>query len=179
MLYFSISDNQCLYNMPQGPYECWGMTQNSITNLIYVNINQCRNVQCYHGKERLDTIYAPANNKNNVSVWDMVFIITVTSQWARWRVKSPVLQMFTEPFIQAHIEENTKAPRHWPLWGKFTGENVSIWWRHHMNTIAHHHRQRHRRRHHYLHHHRHYCYVYHYQHCYYNLNCFPIHPCVY
>ena len=38
---------------------------------------------------------------------------------------------------------NIKAPRHWPLWGEFTGdrwipaqrasntENVSIWWRHH------------------------------------------------
>ena len=41
------------------------------------------------------------------------------------------------------IKENIKAPRHWPLWGEFTGtgefpaqrdsyaENVSIWWRHH------------------------------------------------
>ena len=37
---------------------------------------------------------------------------------------------------------NIKAPRHWPLWGEFTGrciprtkacnsENVSIWWHHH------------------------------------------------
>ena len=41
------------------------------------------------------------------------------------------------------MKENIKAPRHWPLWGEFTGtgefpaqrasnaENVSIWWRHH------------------------------------------------
>ena len=39
-------------------------------------------------------------------------------------------------------QRNTKAPRHWPLCGEFTGigefpaqmasnaENVSIWWRH-------------------------------------------------
>ena len=45
-------------------------------------------------------------------------------------------------FIQAHIKENIKALRHWPLWGEFTvtgefpvqkasnAENVSIWWRH-------------------------------------------------
>ena len=42
------------------------------------------------------------------------------------------------------MKENTKAPRHWPLCGEFTGtgefpaqrasnaENVSIWWRHHV-----------------------------------------------
>ena len=41
------------------------------------------------------------------------------------------------------MKENTKAPRHWPLWGEFTGDRciprikgqlrgkVSIWWRHH------------------------------------------------
>ena len=45
--------------------------------------------------------------------------------------------------FKAQIKENTKAPRHWPLCGEFTGdrripaqrpsnaENVSIWWRHH------------------------------------------------
>ena len=25
-------------------------------------------------------------------------------------------------FVQEKIKENTKAPRHWPLWGEFTGE---------------------------------------------------------
>ena len=46
--------------------------------------------------------------------------------------------------IQTQINENIKAPRHWPLCGEFTGngeipaqrasygENVSIWWRHHV-----------------------------------------------
>ena len=50
-------------------------------------------------------------------------------------------RLFTQPFIQAQIKENIKAPRHWLLWGDFTGdrwiphtkacnaENVSIWWR--------------------------------------------------
>ena len=30
--------------------------------------------------------------------------------------------MFTQPFIHAQINENIKAPRHWPLCGEFTGE---------------------------------------------------------
>ena len=30
--------------------------------------------------------------------------------------------LFTQPFIEAQIKENTKAPRHWPLWGEFTGD---------------------------------------------------------
>ena len=70
-------------------------------------------------------------------------IITLTSQWPQWRLKSPALELFTQPFIQTQIKENIKAPRHWPLCGEFTGtgefpvrrasyaENVSIWWRHH------------------------------------------------
>ena len=36
--------------------------------------------------------------------------------------KSPVSRLFTQPFIQAQIKENTKAPRHWPLCEEFTGD---------------------------------------------------------
>ena len=50
--------------------------------------------------------------------------ITMTSKWARWRLKSPASRVFTQPFIQAQIKENIKAPRHWPLCGEFTGD----WW---------------------------------------------------
>ena len=58
-------------------------------------------------------------------------------------LKSPASRLFTQPFIQAQIKENIKAPRHRPLCGEFTGsrwfprkgasyaKNVSIWWRHH------------------------------------------------
>ena len=31
-------------------------------------------------------------------------------------------RLITQPFIQAQIKENTKAPRRWPLWGEFTGD---------------------------------------------------------
>ena len=74
----------------------------------------------------------------------VAYIITLTSQWPRWRLKSPASRLFTQPFIQTQIKENIKAPRHWPLCGELTGtgefpthrtsyaENVSIWWRHHV-----------------------------------------------
>ena len=48
--------------------------------------------------------------------------ITMTSKWARWRLKSPASWLFTQPFIQAQIKANIKAPRHWPLWREFTGD---------------------------------------------------------
>ena len=44
-----------------------------------------------------------------------IFNITMTSQWAWWRLRSPVSRLFTQPFIRAQIKENIKAPRHWPL----------------------------------------------------------------
>ena len=49
-------------------------------------------------------------------------LITMTSEWARWRLKSPASRLFSQPFIQAQIIENIKAPRHWPLCGEFTGD---------------------------------------------------------
>ena len=74
--------------------------------------------------------------------------ITLTSQWPRWRLKSPASQLFTQSFIRAQIKENIIAPRHWPLCGEFTGtgefpaqrasnaKNVSFWWRHHAWLIC-------------------------------------------
>ena len=59
-------------------------------------------------------------------------------------LKWPASRLFTQPFIQAQMKENIKYPRHWPLWGKFTGDrwisrtkasnvgNVSIRWRHYV-----------------------------------------------
>ena len=44
-------------------------------------------------------------------------IITMTSQWARWRLKSPASRLFTQPFIRAQIKVDIKAPRHWPCVG--------------------------------------------------------------
>ena len=82
-------------------------------------------------------------------LWLLLTVVFIrTTLWsARWRVKSPASRLFNQLFIQTQIKENIKAPRHWPLWGKFTGdqlivphnaqrsnnaENISIWWRHHV-----------------------------------------------
>ena len=51
-----------------------------------------------------------------VVVWYGRFII-VTSQWSPRRLKSPAYRLFNQPFVQAHIKENVKAPHHRPLWG--------------------------------------------------------------
>ena len=46
-------------------------------------------------------------------------IITMTSQWVQWRLKSTGSWLFTQPFIQALIKDNNiKALRHWPLSGE-------------------------------------------------------------
>ena len=47
---------------------------------------------------------------------------TMTSKWARWRLKSPASPLFTQPFIQTHIKENIEAPRHWPWCREFIGD---------------------------------------------------------
>ena len=49
-------------------------------------------------------------------------LITMTSLWARWHLKSPASRLFTQPFIEAQIKENFKAPPHWPLCEEFTGD---------------------------------------------------------
>ena len=49
-------------------------------------------------------------------------MISMTSKWARWRLKSPASRVFIQTFVQAQVKENIKLPRHWPLWGEFTGE---------------------------------------------------------
>ena len=62
--------------------------------------------------------------------------ISMTSYWPRWRLKSPMSQLFAQSFARAQIKENIKAPRHWTLWGEIhrwqraskAGSN-SIWWR--------------------------------------------------
>ena len=63
---------------------------------------------------------------------------------ARWRLESPPLWLFTQPFIQVQIKENIKlrvtalCEGNSPVTGEFpaqlasNAENVSIWWRHHV-----------------------------------------------
>ena len=98
-------------------------------------------------KQGMDSLCLSTVSVGNEPQPDNVKDITITSWWARWRLKSPASPLFTQPFVQPHIKQNIKAPRHWPLCGNspVTGEfpaqmasnaeNVSIWWRHHIYCI--------------------------------------------
>ena len=75
--------------------------------------------------------------------------IAVTSQWARWRLKSPACWLFAQSFVQGQIKEKTSNFRvtglcvcvggggggstvtgGFPSQRASNMENVSIWWRH-------------------------------------------------
>ena len=75
--------------------------------------------------------------------------ITMTSEWARWRPKSPASRLFTQPFIERRSKKTSKL-RVTGLWaansfvtGEFpaqmasNAENASIWWRHHAYVYIH------------------------------------------
>ena len=84
-----------------------------------------------------------------VSIYMIIYIvITMTSQWVGWRLKSPASRLFTQPFIRAQIKENIKAHVTGLCAGNSTGtgefpaqmvsnaETVSIWWRHHVYEMS-------------------------------------------
>ena len=80
-----------------------------------------------------------ASNAKNVSIW---WRHCEFPQILRYRQNHCYTFLASQAFMHALTKENIKAPRHWPLWGEFTGtgefpaqkasnaENVSIWWRH-------------------------------------------------
>ena len=72
-------------------------------------------------------------------------VITLTSQWAQWRLKSPASGLFIQLFIQVQVKENIRKLRvtglcveNPPGTGEFSAQkasnadNVFIWWRHHV-----------------------------------------------
>ena len=79
--------------------------------------------QCVHNKSDLVLVTRPLPESMTVHFANTYMrFIAVTSQWARWRLKSPASRLFTETFIQAQIKENIKALLHWPLCGEYTGD---------------------------------------------------------
>ena len=56
----------------------------------------------------------------------ILYTITVTSQWGRWRLKAATSWLFVQPFVQAEIKEIVKALRHWPLLGEYTGDRGPV-----------------------------------------------------
>ena len=104
-------------------------------SLIVLYFLHSTSVLSFYNRRSLDTLYYNNNPwschyiKNTVkaayvmSVYDLL-CITVTSLWARWRLKSLASPLFTQPFIQEQIKENIKAQRYWPLCGEFTGDRL-------------------------------------------------------
>ena len=61
-----------------------------------------------------------AINQTSQTVW-----MPASLQWRHYErdlASHITSRLFTQPFIQAQIEENIKDPRHWPLWGEFTSD---------------------------------------------------------
>ena len=81
--------------------------------------------------------FGPVSDKRELHYSDVI-MSAMTSQITASR-------LFIQKFVQAQINENIKAPRHWPLWRESIGdrwiplpkassaENVSIWWRHQVS----------------------------------------------
>ena len=74
--------------------------------------------------------------------------ITVTSWWARWRLKSPAYRLVTQPFLVCSSKKTSKlcvtglCEGNSPVTGEFPAQragkagNVSIWWRHRALPIS-------------------------------------------
>ena len=74
------------------------------------------------GSNTLYLSYLCPNYARYIESWlqNMIRHISVTSWWARWRLKSPASRLFTQPLFSRRIK-NIKAVRHRPLWGEFNG----------------------------------------------------------
>ena len=74
---------------------------------------------CPHTMYIVKSPYGTVLYHDNVMTWQHFwhYCITMTSLWARWRLKSPASRLFTQPFIQGADQRKIKAPRYWPSWG--------------------------------------------------------------
>ena len=82
----------------------------------------CHGISIFLGNKYLPHGRMFALKYGGFILWPVAFaFITVTLKWSRWCLESPSSWLFAQPFVQAHIKENSKAPRHWPLWGEPTG----------------------------------------------------------
>ena len=84
-------------------------------------IQSCLRPVCYYIKLRISLHYVSLE-KYAFTHHSILYNITVTSYWARWRQRYLTSRLFSQQFIQAQIKENIKAPRHWPLCGEFTAD---------------------------------------------------------
>ena len=97
-----------------------------VQNFVVIGRTCCKRalqtVLVYHVLVRICAIFETADRSQYINMdhfrclhYSDVIINTMASQITS-------VSIFTQPFVQAQIEENIKAPRHWPLWGEFTGD---------------------------------------------------------
>ena len=116
--------SQCVYRFNKRVY---------VDSLNFFHRHICCILRCWQEKwynliEKYRKFHMPSvatcaphlPNELSVQLGMDMLRITVTSLWARWRLKSPASRLFTELFIRAHIKENITAPCLWPLCGDFT-----------------------------------------------------------
>ena len=73
--------------------------------------------------------------KKEISILYIYFVYLGPSHWGnsalQWHYNDVIMcamasqitgLTITQAFIQAHIKENIKTLRHWPLWGEFTDD---------------------------------------------------------
>ena len=87
----------------------------------------------------LNDIWDFSNSVSSIYMFE--FYITVTSEWARWCLKSPAARLFTQSFIQTPRKISklrmtglcagkSTVTGEFPAQMASIAENVSIWWRH-------------------------------------------------
>ena len=104
------------------PKQCWIIVTWPLRNTKQWNFSQNTNISIKKMHMKLSfpewRPFSPGGNELRYSPQ----LITVTSKWARWRLKSPASRLFTQPFIQVRLKENNKALCHWPLCGEFSDQ---------------------------------------------------------
>ena len=97
-----------LYGLCMSSFEVGGMFYIKVHRAYQVGLNRSR-----HNRH----LFAPSRAKE----YCKMTLLWRHNEWALWSLQSPASRLFTQPFGQAQIKENIKAPPHWPLWGDFTG----------------------------------------------------------
>ena len=105
--------------------EIWHLSQSSLylvygTNANFHSVWICK--MSWWPKFMPNICPGPLMLKTHSLGIESLIIITMTSEWVRWRLRSPASRLFIQPSIQTQMKENMKAPRHWPLWREFTGD---------------------------------------------------------
>ena len=101
---------------------CQGPASQRLQMLEYHNSSNLTSPQIHIWNPYIARHHIPCNTVPRSTDFDFI----------HYSLKLSAFWWFAQPLVQAQINENNKAPRHWCLWEEFTGdrasnaENVSI-----------------------------------------------------